>query len=375
MKTFRILGLLSLIFLIAACASEETETKTTAVREKKVQTKSPEQLDFAETVFATGQLSAKEEIKMSFKTGGVVKRILVAEGETVRKGQLLAELNLSEIQAQNQQANLGVQQAEISISDAELAVSKAERDYNNLNNLYLDSVATLNQVKDAKLALDNAKNKLEAAEKNLDFNRKNSTISSFNLNYSKIVAPATGIILRKVAESNEVVGPGTPILLFGSADKAQVIRVNLSDRDIVHVNLNDPAVVRFDAYPNQTFEGIVEEIGSIADPYTGTYEVEIAVDAVGKKLLSGFIGQVEIQTANPVTLLRIPVDALIEADGNRGEVFIVEEGKAVKTKVEVYKIEDNTLLISKGIRIEDDIIVKGAGYLKNEDPVLITQKQ
>ncbi|MEO1438425.1 MAG: efflux RND transporter periplasmic adaptor subunit, partial [Bacteroidota bacterium] len=302
-------------------------------------------------------------------------RILVAEGETVRRGQLLAELDLLEIQAQNTQANLGIQQAEITISDAQLAVSKAERDYQNLNNLYRDSVATLNQVKDAKLALDNAKNKLEAAETNLEFNRKNSTISRFNLNHSKIIAPSNGLVLRKVAESNEVVGPGTPILLFGSADKAQVIRVNLSDRDIVHVNLDDPADIAFDAYPNQTFSGRVEEIGSIADPYTGTYEVEIAVDAADKKLLSGFIGQVKIRTANPISLLRIPMDALIEADGNRGEVFIVQNGKALKTKVEVYKIEDSTLLISKGLQTEDDIIIKGAGYLKNEDSVLITQKQ
>ncbi|MEM6722477.1 MAG: efflux RND transporter periplasmic adaptor subunit [Bacteroidota bacterium] len=375
MKTYQILSLFSLIVLIFACGAEEPETTKPPQREKKVQTKAPERLEFAETVYATGQLASKEEVKMSFKTGGIVKRILVAEGESVRRGQLLAELDLLEIQAQNTQASLGIQQAEINISDAELAVSKAERDYQNLNNLYLDSVATLNQVKDAKLALDNAKNKLEAAQTNLKFNQKNSTISSFNLNHSKIIAPSNGIILRKVAESNEVVGPGTPILLFGSADKAQVIRVNLSDRDIVHVNLNDPAEIRFDAYPNQAFSGRVEEIGSIADPYTGTYEVEIAVDAAGKKLLSGFIGQVEIRTANPISLLRIPMDALIEADGNRGEVFIVEDGKALKTKVEVYKIEDSSLLISKGLRTDDDIIIKGAGYLKNEDPVLITQKQ
>ena len=138
--------------------------------------------------------------------------------------------------------------------------------------------------------------------------------AEFNLKYSKIVAPANGVILRKRAEANEMANPGKPIFDFGSKDKAMVIRVNLTDKDIIHVNLGDKAKVGFDAYGEVAFAGIIREIASIADPYTNTYEVEIEVDPKGKKLLSGFIGTVEIEAPAKTALIEIPVDALIKAN-------------------------------------------------------------
>ncbi|MCB0621482.1 MAG: biotin/lipoyl-binding protein, partial [Saprospiraceae bacterium] len=73
-------------------------------------------IEYAPEVFGTGRLASREESKLSFKTGGIVSRIHVREGQQVRRGQLLAELDLDEIEAQTQQASLGVQQAGITLS-------------------------------------------------------------------------------------------------------------------------------------------------------------------------------------------------------------------------------------------------------------------
>ena len=371
-----ILSLLSLSILLIACGGKDASETTKAEKApRKVETFSAEAVDFEEFIFATGKLASSEESKLSFKTGGIIKKIYVKEGQQVRKGQLLAELDLSEIRAQTQQATLGKEQAAINIENAQLAVKLAERDYRNAKALYEDSVATLEQLENAEVQLDNAKIQLQAAEKGLAFNNRNVTMAEFNLKYSRITAPSRGVILRKHAEANELANPGKPIFDFGSKDKAMVIRVNLTDKDIIHVNLGDKADVNFDAYASTVFDGTIREIASIADPYTNTYEVEIEVDPQGKKLLSGFIGTVEIESPAKAALIEIPIDALIKADAKRGEIFLAEDGKAKKVPIEIHRIRGDRLLVSKGLKAEDEVIISSVGYIEEHEAILISQNQ
>jgi len=161
----------------------------------------------------TGQLTAKSRIKLSFKTGGLIAKITVDDGATVKKGDLLASLDLSEIEAR--------------VREASLAYDKAVRDYRRVYNLYRDSVATLEQLEHIRTARDIAWNNLR--------------IARFNLKHSVIRAPADGKILRRLAESGEMIAPGYPVLLFASTDRAWVVRCHVPDRDIVRIGPGDSA--------------------------------------------------------------------------------------------------------------------------------------
>ena len=376
----KILMLTILLAIIAAIATafgskENKEEAISPVQVQQVKTVKAKAVDHQTTVFASGLLASEEEMKLSFKTGGIIQKIYVNEGQHVNKGQLLAILNLNEINAQAQQAQIGQQQAEINIENAKIALKIAERDYRNALGLYKDSVATLEQLENAELQVDNARNQVEAAEAGLHFNQKNIQIADFNVNFSKIVAPANGIILKQVAESNELVGSGTPVFIFGSKDKAQVIRVNLTDKDIINVNFGDRAEIQFDAYLDHTFEGEVKEIASMADPYTGTFEVEIEVLPEGKKLLSGFIGKVTIYTNQKDQLIEVPVDALVSADKKTGFIFTVKNDKAVKTPVTIKDIEVDNLLINDGLESGQEIVITGASYLQDGETVVVKNEQ
>ena len=365
------------VLFFTACSEETGDQKVVTQTDrpaKKVETVKVQEIEYAETVFASGQLASSEESRLSFKTGGIIKKINVAEGQQVRKGQELAVLDLEEINAQVQQASLGSDQAEIQVKNAELALKLAERDLRNTEGLFQDSVATLEQLENAQVQLDNAKNQLEAAKKGLAFSGQNVEVASFNLKYSKIKAPGNGTILKKLAEVNELVGPGTPVFLFGSKDKALVLRVNITDKDIIHIQLGNEAAITFDAYPNFKFKGTVREVASMADPFTNTYEVEIEIAPVGKKLLSGFIGSVHIFTSSRQNLFQVPIDALVSANQQKGEVFVVDNGKALKTKIGIYKIKEEQLLVDQGLNVDDEVIISGVGYLENNEPVFIGQK-
>ena len=288
-------------------------------------------------VRTSGRLTAKTESKLSFKTGGIIRKIYVDEGQSVKEGQLLAILNLSEIEPRARQA--------------ELALQKAKRDYERARNLYKDSVATLEQFQDAGTALDLA--------------RTNAEIAKFNLDYSEIRAPLDGKILKRVSESNEIVGPGQPIFLFASTASAWIVRVNLTDKDIVNIRLNDSATIQFDAYPGKSFQGRISETGSSADPYTGTYEVEIILREQPESLVSGFIVKVSIYPSKTAQrMIRIPPGAMQEGNGLSADVWLVTDDIPVKQTVEVYAITDDGIIVSKGLMEGDEVIVEGGEYVR-----------
>jgi multidrug efflux system membrane fusion protein len=288
-------------------------------------------------VRTSGRLTAKTESKLSFKTGGIIKKIYVDEGQSVTEGKLLAILNLSEIQPKARQA--------------ELALQKAQRDYDRAKNLYRDSVATLEQYQDAKTALELA--------------RANAEIARFNLEYSEIRAPLNGKILKRVAESNEIVGPGQPIFLFASTESAWIVRVNLTDKDIVNIRLNDSATINFDAYPGKTFYGRTSETGNSADPYTGTYEVEIMMKEQPESLVSGFIVKVNIYPSRTTRrMILIPAGAMQEGAGLSGNIWVIRDEKPVKQSVEIYTITDQGIIVSSGLIEGDEVIVDGGEYIR-----------
>jgi membrane fusion protein, multidrug efflux system len=298
----------------------------------------------ARPVVATGTLGPKEEVSLSFKVGGVIERVLVDEGRTVRAGDTLAMLDLSEIDA--------------AVTRARSGAEKAERDLARAQRLYRDSVATLEQTQNAQTGRDVA-----AAE---------LTSALFNRRYAVILAPTSGVILRRSAEPGELVSPGSVVLTLGSRARGNVVRVALADRDVVRVRLGDRAAIRFDALADRTFAGQVREIAAAADPLTGTYRVEVAIGGANA-LASGLVGTVEILPRAAQAVPLVPVEALLEADGNRAVVFaLADDGqRAERRAVTVgFRVGDR-VAVAAGLEGVRTVITDGAAYLDDGSAVRV----
>ncbi len=365
-----ILFLFGLALTLQSCDDAQA-ADAKAEQPREVRTAEVTPIAFRETITGSGRLADREEVRLSFKTGGIIRSIQVDEGDRVRKGQELATLELDEIQAETRKAQLGTEKAQIDLENARLALRLAERDYRNAKGLYQDSVATLEQLENAEVQLDNAKNQLEAAQKGLALSEQNQDVANFNLKYSVIKAPASGTILMQLAEAGEIVGPGNPVFLLGTQASTKVLRVDVTDREIVQLKEGTYASVTFDAFPGKTFPGILDELAAQADPRTGTYTVEVAVNPQGESLLSGLIGEVTLEAGRSQSLLRIPIDALVRGDGDRAEVFVVEEGKARLKQVHIFKIEGESLLVQEGLSAGATIITSGVGYLSDGQAVQV----
>ena len=289
-------------------------------------------------VEAGGTVAAKEEARLSFKIGGIVDRMYVREGQTVRRGATLATLNTTEIDAQVRQARQ--------------RRDKLQRDLQRARNLYADSAGTFETVQ-------NLETGLEVAESNLE-------IAGFNQRYARVTAPFGGRIARRMAEPGELVGPGTPVYeLVGDHLSNYVLRVGVSDRDVLHLAPGDSAAVRLDAYPATAFAATVTEIAAAADPRTGTFEVEVTLEPGNRPLRIGFVGRVELYPSRQPDYYQLPMDALVEGDGQRVTLYTLDaDGRALPREVRVVRLLDSSFVVAaEDLRQIGAIVTAGAHYL------------
>lgn len=299
-------------------------------------------------IHCSGVLTSKRMIKLSFKTGGIISHIAVDEGSQVKKGQVIATLDMTEISAQ--------------VNQARLAYEKTERDLNRVKNLYTDTVATLEQLQDATSAYQAA--------------METKNIAEFNQQYSLITAPANGRIIAKLAEEHELVGTGMPVLVFSEQGTDEwIVRAGISDKDIIRIKKGDKAQVEVDAFPGVVFPASVSLISEAADPQSGTFEVEIAVTPNSEKFLNGLVAKVKIEPMNGHLVTLVPPEAVTEADGHKGYVYVVEkaDSTAKKIPVTIAYLQNSEVAVIEPLNKMGLVITKGAAYLEDGSKISLSK--
>jgi len=351
MKPIKYFSLLLCIPLFYACShTPEPAQSAAAAASIPVKLMKLQQQNSTATMAVSGQFTTDDEVMLSFKTGGIINSLTVKEGDPIKRGQLLASLNPTEINAQVQQARLSVE--------------KASRDYQRTQNLYKDSVATLEQLQNSKTFLQQAQQQLSMA--------------NFNRQYSEIRAPKDGFILKKLANPGQQIAAGTAILQTnGAASGKWMLRVGVSDQEWSQLRLNDKATIQTTALPDQALHGIVTRKTEAVDPVTGTFTVDIAL--TGNKpraIAAGMFGKAVVTSAgNRHTeggTWQIPYEALLDGDGSSGYVFITNDQKiAHKVKVTIGTIDKNTVTITHGLGDAQSLIISGSPYLTDNSLISV----
>ena len=354
MKTIHVITLLTLLSSLAVSCGEKT-----VAEQKKDTDKIPVQLLALNGQIATtnvinvsGQFTTDDEVMLSFKTGGIIQSLLVKEGDAVKQGQLLATLNPVEIDAQVQQA--------------QLSYDKSVRDHQRIQNLYKDSVATLEQLQNTQTAVDIAQQQLKSAQ--------------FNRSHSQIRAQANGFVLRKLASEGQMVQPGTAVFETNGAKSGNwMLRVAVSNKEWAAIKLQDKATVEVESIPGKVFNGVISRKSEGISAASGSFMADIKL--TGEKpaaIAFGMFGKAKI---TPVTAAattdngpwNIPYDALLEGDGNKGFVFVTTDNKtAHKVTVTIAGMEKDRVIISEGLQNAGSLIISGSAYLTEGSPIIIS---
>ncbi len=304
--------------------------------------------DSTAPVFQTaGYFTTDDETYLSFKNGGIVRNIYVKEGDKISKGQLLATLNTTETSTLVEQANL--------------AFEKAKRDYERAVNLYRDSVATLEQMQNAKTALDVAQQQKASAV--------------FNLQQTEIRASQSGYVLSKLVKEGEIVGAGTSVLQVNSAgNRRWLLKVKVSDYQWAAIQTGDSASVTTDVAPAKKLKAVVYRKAEGVDPGTGTFSIQLSVNTGDLPVASGLFGKASIYPAQKSGAWRIPYDALLDGDVNTGFVFATNDKSVVhKVKVAISAIENNAVSIVSGLELYSHLVISGSAYLTDGASIKVVE--
>jgi len=331
--------------LFCFCSTQKTENQSKTKKTPTVKVIQPEKVNLAQTIHATGKLEATKQIKLGFKTPGIISDLDVKEGQKVKKGAILAKLDITEISSKRTQA---VEQ-----------LSKAERNLKRVENLYKDSVATLEQLQDSRTAHELALMQLKVAD--------------FNLSRSQIIAPESGVILAVLAEEQEMIAAGHPVVYFGATNSHYQVNCQVIDKHIHKIKIGDSVHLSFDAIPGKVLKGHVESRGAMADPYSGTFSIQIAVSKTNTQLFSGMFTSVDIHTSAAKVCFKIPLDAIKKSVDNKAKIAIVTpEGFAIKS-VEVLQLNNHHAKVIGEISEDDRLITMGFNKLKKGEKFNIEQ--
>jgi RND family efflux transporter MFP subunit len=333
---------------LTACSGSDAAAGLTAEAHAapvRVATAAP--AEFLNQIRTIGQVQPDRTYVLAFKTAGVVSVLNVQAGDAVTKGQVLAELDPRDVNAQ--------------LREAQEAADKAARE-----------LVRIRQLHEKHYASDAA---LQDAEAQAKSTNATALAARSNQGYASIVAPADGVVLQRNVEANGVVAAGAPVMTLSDMSESFVLAAGLADRDALRVALGDAAQVSFDAFPGQVFPATISEIGADADARTGTFQIKLKIENTSAPLKSGLVGRAVITPSITADVaLAIPVDAILEGHGDQALVFVVDPatGAANRTRISTGRLSGAMVAVTSGLTAGDQIVVDGAGYLSDGEKVLIS---
>lgn len=342
----RVFGALALVGLalapLSGCGpSESTDAAATSTPAIPVLVSTVTKAPGAEDVSAYGIIRSDKEAGLSFKIAGLIKTLDADTGDHVKKGQVLARLDQREIDAQSARAAANA--------------AKARRDLARIEPLLKNGFISQQRIDDARSAAAVANAEL----RQIDFNRSLATIT----------APTDGVVLSRHADLNEIVAAGAPVLTVSQGATGFIFKAALSDSAVAKLKIGDKAQVWLDAFKNQPVKGHVRRLSAMSDAQTGTFGVEILLDETPDGVESGFIGKARIAPSDAAdeTTLAIPASAILEGHGATATVYVVNEKDmtAHMTRVTLGGLQDDHVLVTKGLKAGDKVVSAGAPYLRD----------
>ena len=340
-----------------------------------------------EVVNASGKIYPEVEVKISPDISGEITELTVQEGDTVKKGQLLARIYADVYNIQRNQAASGVAQSQAQVDNSRAALDalkaqmeQAQRTYDMQKRLFDDKVISMSEFniadanyKTSRANYNAAQQGIRGGQASVQSARQNLAKANTDLGRTAIVAPMDGVVsLLNVKKGEKVAGNsfnvGTEMLRI--ADMAKIeIRVDVGENDIPKVKLGDSALIDIDAYSGRKFKGLVTQIASsntgassmssLASTSTDVTQYKVYVrllpesytDLLGKgsfPFRPGMSANVDIQTRTQANVLSVPINAVTTRD--KGDTLDVKASK--KTK------EANTDAVMSSGNVDDlDVIV------------------
>lgn len=312
---------------MSSCHGEKAPTPPEAVR---VHTAVVGEMTGGASSDYSGTVEESSGTVAAFSVAGTVQTVNVEAGQYVKKGQLIATIDNSNLRNA------------YDISHA--ALVQAQDAYNRMKMLHdAEAIAEIKWVE-----MQQTLKQAQSAE----------AIARKALSDAGLYAPLSGYVSEKMVDAGMTVAPGLPVVKIVNIDPVKV-NISVPENKISAIPVGENVDIRVSALGNMTFTGRISEKGVAANPLTRAYDVKIVVDNKDGQLLPGMICDVTLDTDSTGHTIVVPTDAVMLAADNSHYVWLDSAGYAVKRNVVPGSFTDTGLAISSGLNQGDTIIVKG----------------
>lgn len=330
-----------------AAAPEENKPIPVAYQEVKKENIS------ANTVI-TGKVTPSSEVLIMPKLSAKVANVPVDVGSKVKKGDLLVKLDTSDLEISLASAINGLQNAKLAQTQTQLNYNDTKANYDRMVQLYQSGAISKQQLDQAELAYNLAKQNLKAptiasAQNQIDTIRN-------QLSNGIITSPIDGEVATRSIDPGEMAGPSQTVMSVVNIDKV-FIEGNVAESDISLVKEGQKVSVAVDA-AGGSFEGTVKIVSPVADAQTKGYKVKVEVVNTDHKLKPGMFAEIRLVTSDKKDVIVIPKEALINRGADKA-VYVVNNNVAEERIVETGVESDEKVEIIKGLNINDKYVIEG----------------
>ena len=354
------IGIIILVFLAHRIIWHRPAVPVIAVQKVEVQG----------TVHGPGTVQSRVPVTVSAKITGVLEKLFADQGERVKKGQLLAELDAIELRAREMAAQAAKTRAQRDMARAQADMVKAQANLGLAQSNYQRDLEVFKPGYISKAAFDTTKAQLKVAESEVAASKATVTALEAAVkqaesethaaaalhNYTQIKAPMDGLITGRKAEIGTTIAPGTPI--FQMVDLDQIwVAAWIDQTKVAQLREGQPAAIKLRS--GRKFQGKVVRLNTEADTVTRELEVDVKFAQLPEPLVIGEEAEVDIDTGRQ-TALGIPLSAVVERQGAKG-VLVASKGVATFRPVTLGLEDGRRAAVSKGLEEGELVIVNPAG--------------
>lgn len=300
------------------------------------------------TVSATGTIEPVTSVTVGTQVSGIVSKLYVDYNSVVKKGQVIAELDKSNLTSELNSAKASLEQSKASLASAESSLSYQTANFRRNKALYQKGLISGNDYESARLSYQTALASVSSARDQVASAQEQVKKAQTNLGYATITSPIDGIVLSKSVEEGQTVAASfsTPTLFTIAKDLTNMqVVADVDEADIGNVKVGERVTFTVDAYPDNTFSGTVKQVRQEATTTNNvvTYSVVITAPNADLKLKPGLTATVTIYTQENKGVLSVPCKAL-RFTPEKETVGGMKIKDIANAKNKVWTIEGNTVV-------------------------------
>ena len=345
-----------------ACTQKKKEEKTAQRNPVMVKVQAVTRGDIVQSLHYKGTVYAWKQANIQPDVSGRIYKIYKKQGDPVKKGDLLAELDTTTLKLQLKQA------------EASLAAAKAAYKDADMNNQRLEKLLEKDAI--SKLQKEKAELGLEAALTQQQSTQAAVNLIAHTLDNCYMKAPFSGTVTSKNAEEGDVINPlmgagmNSSVLTVMNLDTVKVI-LDVPSEDIEKISLDQPCSVQVSTLEEKTYPGLIYSRNLAADAMSKTFKVEVKIDNPLHEIKAGVFAQVTIETSRKANCLVLPLSALNE-EKDASFVVLYQNGEAAFKNIRVGERNDQLFEILEGLSEGQLVVTEGNYDLKNGAPITYT---